>query len=117
MPEHDLPATKMTTSSAQRKVSEARFQRPMFGGNLRDAIDRETGVSQFVVWCVDAVETTGDNLKTDALYRASGNQSKVQEIAATVRKNFSLSKRFFTIINYSLCTMQYGKHMKCTYYF
>lgn len=44
-------------------------------------------IPAFVQRCVAAIEISEDNLKTDGLYRASGNLSQVQKIRLQVDQN------------------------------
>jgi len=45
-------------------------------------------VPRFVEECIVAIESKDENLKTDGLYRASGNLSQVQKIRLQVIINF-----------------------------
>lgn len=44
-------------------------------------------VPAFVQRCIAAIENSEENLKTDGLYRASGNLSQVQKIRLQVDQN------------------------------
>lgn len=44
-------------------------------------------IPEFVQRCVAAIERSEENLKTDGLYRASGNLSQVQKIRLQVDQN------------------------------
>jgi hypothetical protein len=58
---------------------------PVFGCHLADVCKGESSkVPAFVQRCVAAIERKEENLKTDGLYRASGNLSQVQKIRLQV---------------------------------
>ena len=54
---------------------------PVFGCTVEQLTTREGGiVPQFVEKCIEVIESKEENLKTDGIYRASGNLSQVQTI-------------------------------------
>lgn len=58
---------------------------PVFGCHLADVCKGESPkVPVFVKRCVAAIEHKEENMKTDGLYRASGNLSQVQKIRLQV---------------------------------
>lgn len=58
---------------------------PVFGCHLADVCKGESPkVPAFVQRCVAAIERKEENMKTDGLYRASGNLSQVQKIRLQV---------------------------------
>lgn len=61
---------------------------PAFGCFLDHVVgvDRPR-IPAFVQQCIAAIESTEENLKTDGLYRASGNLSQVQKIRLQVDQN------------------------------
>lgn len=65
---------------------------PAFGCYLDHAVGSEQPrIPPFVRRCVASIESTEENLKTDGLYRASGNLSQVQKIRLQVdQNNFSV---------------------------
>jgi len=53
----------------------------VFGCSLEKLCTREkNSVPDFVTQCIAAIEAKEENLKTDGIYRASGNLSQVQKI-------------------------------------
>ncbi|XP_021938903.1 rho GTPase-activating protein 12-like isoform X4 [Zootermopsis nevadensis] len=61
---------------------------PVFGRNLQDVCKGESPrVPVFVRRCIAAIECKEENMKTDGLYRASGNLSQVQKIRLQVDQN------------------------------
>lgn len=61
---------------------------PAFGCFLEHVVGTEQPrVPAFVQRCVAAIESSEENLKTDGLYRASGNLSQVQKIRLQVDQN------------------------------
>ncbi|XP_069669210.1 rho GTPase-activating protein 12-like isoform X3 [Periplaneta americana] len=61
---------------------------PVFGCHLPDVCKGESPrVPAFVQRCVAAIESKEENMKTDGLYRASGNLSQVQKIRLQVDQN------------------------------
>ena len=57
----------------------------MFGCLLADVCKGESPkVPAFVQRCIAAIECKEENMKTDGLYRASGNLSQVQKIRLQV---------------------------------
>lgn len=59
---------------------------PAFGCYLDQAAGNETPrVPLFVQRCISCIERSEENMKTDGLYRASGNLSQVQKIRLQVR--------------------------------
>ncbi|XP_023701953.1 uncharacterized protein LOC111861522 isoform X2 [Cryptotermes secundus] len=61
---------------------------PVFGCHLADVCRGESPrVPAFVQHCVAAIECKEENMKTDGLYRASGNLSQVQKIRLQVDQN------------------------------
>jgi len=60
----------------------------VFGCHLDKLCAREdTLVPRFVQECIAAIESKQENLKTDGIYRASGNLSQVQKIRLQVDQN------------------------------
>jgi hypothetical protein len=58
---------------------------PVFGCHLPDVCKGESPrVPAFVQHCIAAIECKEENMKTDGLYRASGNLSQVQKIRLQV---------------------------------
>jgi hypothetical protein len=58
---------------------------PVFGCHLSDVCKGESPrVPAFVQHCIAAIECKEENMKTDGLYRASGNLSQVQKIRLQV---------------------------------
>ncbi|XP_059474699.1 rho GTPase-activating protein 27-like isoform X3 [Neocloeon triangulifer] len=65
---------------------------PAFGSTLKKLCeDRSPGpnpkIPKFVYECIKAIEKKPENLKTDGIYRASGNLSQVQKIRLQVDQN------------------------------
>lgn len=61
---------------------------PVFGCHLADVCKGESPkVPAFVQRCVAAIEYKVENMKSDGLYRASGNLSQVQKIRLQVDQN------------------------------
>uniref|UniRef100_A0A8D8LL24 Rho GTPase-activating protein 12 n=1 Tax=Cacopsylla melanoneura TaxID=428564 RepID=A0A8D8LL24_9HEMI len=61
---------------------------PAFGGYLEKVCPNEPPrVPLFVQRCIQCIEKSEDNMKTDGLYRASGNLSQVQKIRLQVDQN------------------------------
>jgi hypothetical protein len=58
-------------------------------------------VPAFVQRCVAAIECKEENMKTDGLYRASGNLSQVQKIRLQVLYTRCLSIMVCTPVSYS----------------
>ncbi|KAG8039833.1 hypothetical protein G9C98_000562 [Cotesia typhae] len=58
---------------------------PAFGSYLKDVCPTEhPRVPLFVKTCIEVLESNEDNMKTDGLYRASGNLSQIQKIRLQV---------------------------------
>ncbi|XP_014296173.1 uncharacterized protein LOC103577890 isoform X2 [Microplitis demolitor] len=58
---------------------------PAFGSYLKDVCPTEhPRVPIFVKTCIEVLESNEDNMKTDGLYRASGNLSQIQKIRLQV---------------------------------
>lgn len=58
---------------------------PAFGSYLADVCPTEyPRVPLFVKTCIEVLESNEDNMKTDGLYRASGNLSQIQKIRLQV---------------------------------
>lgn len=58
---------------------------PVFGCSLEQITKNRTPrVPVFVEKCIECIESKEENLKTDGLYRASGNLSQVQKIRLEV---------------------------------
>lgn len=58
---------------------------PAFGSYLNDVCPTEyPRVPVFVKTCIEVLESNEDNMKTDGLYRASGNLSQIQKIRLQV---------------------------------
>lgn len=61
---------------------------PVFGRNLAEVCPQTSPqVPEFVVACVNEIESSDENLCTDGLYRASGNLSQVQKIRLEIDQN------------------------------
>ncbi|XP_025417931.1 rho GTPase-activating protein 12-like isoform X2 [Sipha flava] len=61
---------------------------PAFGCFLEHVTGtNQPRIPEFVKRCITAIESSEDNLKTDGLYRASGNLSQVQKIRLQVDQN------------------------------
>uniref|UniRef100_A0A023EZK1 Putative rho gtpase-activating protein n=2 Tax=Triatoma infestans TaxID=30076 RepID=A0A023EZK1_TRIIF len=66
---------------------------PVFGCYLEQAcggVSHSTGVGKvplFVQRCVSFIESSEENMKTDGLYRASGNLSQIQKIRLQIDQN------------------------------
>ncbi|XP_050535745.1 rho GTPase-activating protein 12-like [Daktulosphaira vitifoliae] len=61
---------------------------PAFGCFLEHVVGTEhPRIPAFVKRCINAIESSEENLKTDGLYRASGNLSQVQKIRLQVDQN------------------------------
>lgn len=61
---------------------------PAFGCFLEHVVGNDQPrIPAFVQHCVAAIESSEENLKTDGLYRASGNLSQVQKIRLQVDQN------------------------------
>ncbi|XP_075235516.1 uncharacterized protein LOC142332635 isoform X2 [Lycorma delicatula] len=61
---------------------------PAFGCYLEQVCGKEhPRVPVFVQHCIECIERTEENMKTDGLYRASGNLSQVQKIRLHVDQN------------------------------
>jgi len=60
----------------------------VFGSSLEKlCIMDKSDVPRFVSECIMAIESKDENLKTDGIYRASGNLSQVQKIRLQVDQN------------------------------
>lgn len=58
---------------------------PAFGSYLSDVCPMEPPrVPVFVKTCIEVLESKEENMKTDGLYRASGNLSQIQKIRLQV---------------------------------
>jgi hypothetical protein len=78
---------KLNTFVTVASVSNFNFflDEPVFGCHLPDVCKGESPkVPAFVQHCVAAIECKEENMKTDGLYRASGNLSQVQKIRLQV---------------------------------
>ncbi|KAF7987819.1 hypothetical protein HCN44_003682 [Aphidius gifuensis] len=54
---------------------------PAFGSSLQDVCPNSSPrIPAFVKRCIEVLESNEDNMKTDGLYRASGNLSQIQKI-------------------------------------
>lgn len=61
---------------------------PAFGSYLKDVCSRQPPmIPRFVKACIEILESNIDNMKTDGLYRASGNLSQIQKIRLQVDQN------------------------------
>ncbi|EEB15025.1 Rho GTPase activating protein, putative [Pediculus humanus corporis] len=61
---------------------------PVFGCSLEQITkNRNPRVPVFVEKCIECIESKEENMKTDGLYRASGNLSQVQKIRLEVDQN------------------------------
>lgn len=61
---------------------------PAFGCLLIHVVGTDQlRIPHFVQRCIAAIERTEENLKTDGIYRASGNLSQVQKIRLQVDQN------------------------------
>lgn len=61
---------------------------PVFGCSLEQiTTNRKLRIPEFVERCVEVIESNEENMKTDGLYRASGNLSQVQKIRLEVDQN------------------------------
>lgn len=62
-----------------------KLDEPAFGSYLKDVCPTEhPRVPLFVKTCIEVLESNEDNMKTDGLYRASGNLSQIQKIRLQV---------------------------------
>ncbi|XP_024944499.1 rho-type GTPase-activating protein 2 isoform X2 [Cephus cinctus] len=61
---------------------------PAFGSYLSDVCPAEPPrIPRFVKACIEVLENNTENMKTDGLYRASGNLSQIQKIRLQVDQN------------------------------
>lgn len=75
---------------------------PVFGCHLADVCKGESPkVPAFVQRCVAAIERKEENMKTDGLYRASGNLSQVQKIRLQVLYAWYFGIMVCTPVSYS----------------
>ncbi|KAL1123344.1 hypothetical protein AAG570_002429, partial [Ranatra chinensis] len=68
---------------------------PVFGTHLDQACGNNCPkVPQFVQKCIECIEVSLENMKTDGLYRASGNLSQIQKIRLQIdQNNYSVLER------------------------
>lgn len=66
-----------------------RTDEPVFGRCLDQVCpDINPQVPEFVTRCIRAIESSEENMRSDGLYRASGNLSQVQKIRLEVCIHF-----------------------------
>lgn len=71
---------------------------PVFGSYLDKVCPSESPrIPLFVQQCINCIEITDENMKTDGLYRASGNLSQVQKIRLQVCFIFNIFKLVSTM--------------------
>lgn len=59
----------------------------MFGSTLAELKSQDkTNIPLFVLCCIKNIEKHEENLRTDGLYRISGNAAQIQKIRFEVRK-------------------------------
>ncbi|XP_026740436.1 uncharacterized protein LOC113502889 isoform X3 [Trichoplusia ni] len=84
----DLESLGRTPPAARHANRNKQKDEPVFGRNLDEVCPPSSPrVPEFVVQCVNEIESNEENMCTDGLYRASGNLSQVQKIRLEVDQN------------------------------
>ncbi|KAK3879952.1 hypothetical protein Pcinc_015516 [Petrolisthes cinctipes] len=70
------------------------YKESVFGSTLAELHQQDkTAIPIFVLQCINHIEKSDENLKTDGLYRISGNAAQIQKI------RFEVAQRNYTILS------------------
>ncbi|XP_042218528.1 uncharacterized protein LOC121863788 isoform X2 [Homarus americanus] len=70
------------------------YKESVFGSTLAELrVQDKTAIPIFVLQCINHIEKTQENLRTDGLYRISGNAAQIQKI------RFEVAQRNYTILS------------------
>ncbi|XP_068231658.1 uncharacterized protein [Palaemon carinicauda] len=80
----------------QREILEKKgiYKEAVFGSTLAELASQDkTGTPLFVLKCINNIEKSEENLRTDGLYRISGNAAQIQKI------RYEIAQRNYTVLS------------------
>ncbi|GAB0094022.1 Rho GTPase activation protein [Sergentomyia squamirostris] len=85
---------KKTSPIALIRLKREEKPKPVFGKDLQDVrLDPDLGVPRFIVKCIEIIEEE-ENIKTNGIYRASGNKILIEEVRKKMNEKHNFRKDY-----------------------